>query len=888
MRFTALSTPLFIVTSIIVLAILMVTTTLLPSNKALLIQNVERFDIPSNARIVTVTNLNADGPGSFTDAMLQTGPRVIVFEVGGVIDLRSKSAQRLTQMISLKNGNGNVVVAGETAPSPGIHLIGAPLEILTSNVVIRHLSIYTGTQFPYYLSSDALKIDSFGGNNIRNILIENNTFLWAIDETGELWTDPLNYDVGRIKDIIFRKNIFGEALLAANQGTGNPEGALHPKGPHSNGFLLSHGAQQITFERNIFASNYRRNPWITGNTTSFFLNNLIFNPDRHAFIFSGGNVYGDPPKDVLSAQVTAVGNVAFAGQDTQDWLMGDTDGQPKMFFGAPDSVGRNTKLYLDDNAFFARNGSLIGKDWGVVYDSNENSEFALQGSETPMTWYPLSSYSVLPSSQVKTTVLNEAGARPFDSNRPHTSRLINAMKDGTSRIVNVEADVGGYPVLTKTTRAFTIATLDPIPAGYLALSTIGTSQGLTSSIFNTSSSQSSLPTTATVTLPTPVGQWLMNSTTLLPDVSNHGNTLTLMGSVPKVTADTQYAASFTGNINNYLFANPSSTINMNGNSFTISAWFKPTDVTSGIRGIVSKSKMGRFGDAPIQIYHENDVVRMSIGDSTIQTSGDPYFLGKTRADNIFSPAHIEAGRWNHVLAWYDATEDVMGISVNGETPTVKPTPYTRGYDFFTDTTPFNIGKMYSQAPFNGLLSHIEMWRTILTPEQRKKLFQENVHCTAGTLDCTLSSMIISPDEEGFYAYGFEKTTTPAFRGVTKDRDVPSLLVTPVKKGIWLLKDAEAGTYDVFTTWTQTPTRTQNVPLRIVVPGEQLAPIATTINQANAPRIDSSFGNGKWQKIGSVTLLNRGSIRVELSPGTSSTNARTTLDSVLFQKKTILQ
>lgn len=40
-----------------------------------------------DGRIIKVTNLNADGPGSFKEAIEAEGPRLVVFEVGGVIDL---------------------------------------------------------------------------------------------------------------------------------------------------------------------------------------------------------------------------------------------------------------------------------------------------------------------------------------------------------------------------------------------------------------------------------------------------------------------------------------------------------------------------------------------------------------------------------------------------------------------------------------------------------------------------------------------------------------------------------------------------------------------------------------------------------------------------------
>lgn len=40
----------------------------------------------SGGRVIRVTSLDADGPGSLRDALRQSGPRIVVFEVGVVID----------------------------------------------------------------------------------------------------------------------------------------------------------------------------------------------------------------------------------------------------------------------------------------------------------------------------------------------------------------------------------------------------------------------------------------------------------------------------------------------------------------------------------------------------------------------------------------------------------------------------------------------------------------------------------------------------------------------------------------------------------------------------------------------------------------------------------
>ncbi len=103
-------------------------------------------------KVIHVTNLNDNGPGSFREAIETDGPRVIVFDVAGDIEIDT--------MIKLGIGNSNAstapnilrencTIAGETAPFPGITLrasgqnpdgYGALLNIQASNVILRYIS----------------------------------------------------------------------------------------------------------------------------------------------------------------------------------------------------------------------------------------------------------------------------------------------------------------------------------------------------------------------------------------------------------------------------------------------------------------------------------------------------------------------------------------------------------------------------------------------------------------------------------------------------------------------------------------------------------------------------------------------------------------------------
>ncbi|MCG3178747.1 MAG: hypothetical protein BIFFINMI_01076 [Phycisphaerae bacterium] len=66
-------------------------------------------------RVIHVTNLNADGPGSLAEACAAKGPRIVVFDVGGVITTKNDT---------LEIEDGHITIAGQTAPSPGITVVG--------------------------------------------------------------------------------------------------------------------------------------------------------------------------------------------------------------------------------------------------------------------------------------------------------------------------------------------------------------------------------------------------------------------------------------------------------------------------------------------------------------------------------------------------------------------------------------------------------------------------------------------------------------------------------------------------------------------------------------------------------------------------------------------
>ncbi|HEV2082153.1 MAG TPA: pectate lyase [Brevundimonas sp.] len=369
-------------------------------------------------RIIRVTTLASEGPGSLREAIEAEGPRIIVFEVGGVIDLEKKT---------LVLRNPYVTISGQTAPSPGITLIRGGMDIRGHDVIVQHLRIRPGSAGGEWMSGwDEDGIATVGA---WNVIIDHNSLTWATDEnlsaSGPRFTGstPEEWRAGTSHNITFSNNISGESLAYST----------HSKGEHSKGSLIHDNVTGLLIVGNLYAHNYERSPLFKGGVHGIIANNLIYNPGPRAIHYNlAPEEWGDVPFEV--GKMTVVGNVLRAGPSTP------TDRLAFMMIGGAGDV----EYYGRDNIAVDQVGEPL-RMFGRYTTTNAR---IIEVRRPPVWWDGL---HPMPAVDVQVNVLRNVGARPWDRDQRDVL-LIAEVAEGRGEIIDHERQVGGYPAVAEPTR----------------------------------------------------------------------------------------------------------------------------------------------------------------------------------------------------------------------------------------------------------------------------------------------------------------------------------------------------------------------------------------------------------------------------------------------------
>ena len=339
-------------------------------------------------KVIKVTTLNDTGEGSFRNALRKKYPRIIVFEVSGIIELES----------TLDVNHGELTIAGQSAPGDGITLKNFPMKVKGDNVIIRYIRSRMGDQRK--TQDDAISI-----TNCKNVIVDHCSFSWATDECATFYDN---------ENLTVQYSIISESLNKS----------VHQKGEHGYGGIW--GGKKASFHHNLFAHHKSRNPRLHGaryhkqpdQEIVDFRNNVIYN-------WQSNNTYGGE-----EGNHNIVNNYYKAGPATRSKK--DKFLNPYAPFGT---------FYLEGNIIEGQE-DVNQNNWkGVAADPSKTETLRL---DRPIDVTAIPSES---AEEAFTSVLASVGA----SHRQDAidKRIIEEVRNGSATfengIIDSQSEVGSWP-----------------------------------------------------------------------------------------------------------------------------------------------------------------------------------------------------------------------------------------------------------------------------------------------------------------------------------------------------------------------------------------------------------------------------------------------------------
>jgi hypothetical protein len=351
-------------------------------------------------RVIHVTNLNDGGPGSLRAAVEASGPRTVVFDVGGTI--------ALSKPLSIRNGR--ITVAGQTAPGGGITLRNYTFGIAADDVVVRFIRARMGDTSRSV--GDAIWI-----TDGHRIILDHISASWGTDEVlsaSSTYMRPRS----DLHDLTVQWSIISESLC----------NSVNPDGRHCYGSLLTGGmGARMSFHHNLWAHHAGRLPRL-GNAVPpgkdkagalfDFRSNVFYNWGGHQAGYSGGP-----------------GRVRFNFVDNSYWS-GPATANLNFF---------TQKGHAASQGWFAgnaMNGVVPADQWSMVMGAEARGN-RLGG---PIDVAPVARDRAASAYQ---RVLASAGASLVRDSVDE--RTIADVRSRGGRLIDSQRDVGGWPQLARGT-----------------------------------------------------------------------------------------------------------------------------------------------------------------------------------------------------------------------------------------------------------------------------------------------------------------------------------------------------------------------------------------------------------------------------------------------------
>lgn len=278
-------------------------------------------------KVYHVTTLeDSDKEGTFRWACNQKGARTIVFDVSGTIFLKS----------SLSLRNGDVTIAGQTAPGDGICIADYPFSLGCSNVILRYMRFRCGNRNVANHEGDGL-----GGMDLHDIIVDHCSVSWSIDECLSVYGSS---------NITVQWCIASQSLCNAG----------HSKGAH--GYGGNWGGSGASYHHNLIAHHGSRTPRL-GPRPSTQLDERMDMRNNVIYNWGGEGCYGGE-----GMNVNIINNYYKPGPTT---LTRDKTRQMRIA-----AIGIRTTEYTEHNTN-PNVWDAMWHVWGKFYvDGNVNTKYS--------------------------------------------------------------------------------------------------------------------------------------------------------------------------------------------------------------------------------------------------------------------------------------------------------------------------------------------------------------------------------------------------------------------------------------------------------------------------------------------------------------------------------
>ena len=247
-----------------------------------------------------VTNLNDDGAGSFRDAVSQ-GNRIVVFDVGGIINIKTA--------VSIKS---NITIAGQTAPGEGIAIHGGKLSTgKQSNIIIRYLRIRPGE------NTASTKDDALNLYDAKNVIVDHCSVELAPWNNFGGSSDNADY---RVTGITVQNSLIANPI--GQQFGAHIESIDGTWAWYYNAFVNTHNRNPLDKINDIFVNNilYNFEEGYTTHTSAKFKHDIVnnyfvygpegknewFQVDKNQSIYANGNLIDKNRDGVLNGGPTSI------------------------------------------------------------------------------------------------------------------------------------------------------------------------------------------------------------------------------------------------------------------------------------------------------------------------------------------------------------------------------------------------------------------------------------------------------------------------------------------------------------------------------------------------------------------------------------------------------